>query len=302
MEHPPEGVVRQVCLAMKAAHVPEWLRELALGTAHSSLTASVFRCLGRLAHHSEDSPDSVWRIVGRFAWGNLSNASGKLGHPISRTQPSPVKTVPAGLKQFSPGDADSAVDFSSVCPRGHGFMPAGRSRVNIGRYVNFTALSRDLFVCPDLFLSTARPACLCELMARLHAYPVVGRTPANRLQGERHVCGHARRAVEQSRQCSLLTPRMRCRSAAVRQPFCADSLSARDCTFLLTNSRPIQCGFRGKRAHREALQHTKLSLGQIPHSAVGTFRSLRLCSLAHVGARSAFSAVAASEDASGGVA
>ena len=302
MEHPPEGVVRQVCLAMKAAHVPEWLRELALGTAHSSLTASVFRCLGRLAHHSEDSPDTVWRIVGRFAWGNLSNASGKLGHPISRTQPSPVKTVPAGLKQFSPGDVDSAVDFSSVCPRGHGFMPAGRSRVNIGRYVNFTALSRDLFVCPDLFLSTARPACLCELMARLHAYPVVGRTqpiaskasamfadtPGVPLSSRDNVpCSHPGCAAVRQQSGNLSVPTA-----------CPPGTAL----YLLTNSRPIQCGFRGKRAHREALQHTKLSLGQIPHSAVGTFRSLWLCSLAHVGARSAFSAVAASEDASGGVA
>ena len=52
------------------AHVLEWLRELVLDTVHPSLAASVLRCPSRLVHHSEDSPDTVWRIAGSFAVGS----------------------------------------------------------------------------------------------------------------------------------------------------------------------------------------------------------------------------------------
>lgn len=48
---------------------------------------------GHLAHHLDDSPDTVWRI-GTSDLPDVTNS---------------VKTVLAGLEQFSPGDVDVSV-------------------------------------------------------------------------------------------------------------------------------------------------------------------------------------------------
>lgn len=63
---------------MKDAHVLEWLRELVLDTAHPNLVASVLRCRGRLAHHLEDSPDTVWRMHKAIAF-QLGVLAGRMG-------------------------------------------------------------------------------------------------------------------------------------------------------------------------------------------------------------------------------
>ncbi len=63
---------------MKEAHVLEWLREIALDTAHPRLVASVLRCLRRLAHHLEDSPDTVWRMHRAIAF-QLGVLAGRMG-------------------------------------------------------------------------------------------------------------------------------------------------------------------------------------------------------------------------------